>query len=1152
MNRFVLPSNREQCALSPSRPSASTNWWTFHAGLLPALALLLFGTVAPCFGVTFTQDTLISYTNFAYDGLDLIVTNCTVTVDGAHGFLGVHILNGGVLTHTATTNTVLGTNSLVVTDEAHSMSPAFPAVLNHPNVDLGSVVVTDPTGSNVFLAGSDYSLTVSNAFTSINLLPGSGIPDGATVLANYTALDALVFTGLQLAVTNDVEIEVGGAINANGKGYGPGFGPGAGNSLLTNFPSSYYAGSGGGHGGFGGISVTRAEGGNAYGSITTPTDSGSGGGAGTGAGGWGGGVVNLSVGGLLRVNGQLKSNGANGVNPHSGGGAGGSILLSAQAISGSGTISANGGGGEPQDGGGGGGGQIALYSINSNTFSGILSAAGGTRAASGGAGTIYSANPLTNINPRLVVDNGGQNGASTLLSAAGIAVVTLSGGAIAQPAANLTLRSLTIRSNCWLTWGPNQSQTITILSNATIDARGGITADGKGFTSGLGTGAGHSVLASNVFTGSGASYAGIGGPSAYGATAGIAYGSMTQPQDLGSGGGSGNAQGNTGGSGGGRAQLSVQGVLTVNGLVSANGSSGGGPGSGGGSGGTIWLLVTTIAGNGTISANGGAGVLPFGGGGGGGRVAIQYTNLQFTGNVMAHGGAGATNGGAGTIYWRGQGSTLPQVTVDNAGLASPGNTVLVLTGVPCNLTISGRAMASHTNATIANLLIASNSWLTSLSGSALLQISVTNSATIQSGGGITLDGLGSAAGSGTGAGRTVVSTFYGTVGSGGGYGGAGGASISNNPGGTAYGNFAAPSVSGSGGGNGTGTAPNNAGGSGGGALQLTVGNSLIVDGSITANGKSGVGRGSGGGSGGTLQITAGTISGNGNILAAGGNGDLPYGGGGGGGRVAVSYRTNLFAGNLRAYGGSGYTYGGAGTVFIGMQSVTQPLPNGILTIDNGGKSGTNTPLTATNLTYDLTISGGARAVTGPLTSPYMFRTLLITSNSWLLITNLQQTVFNITNASIQAGGGIIADGFGSAAGAGQGAGHSSSQIGLGGSVGSGAGHGGAGGASSFGPGGIIYDSISAPTLSGSGGGNGSLPTVPSGGAGGGAFRLNVSGSLTVNGNLSANGLSATDLGSGGGQFSRWQPGRRRWWCRRSHRVLLRHESIHRCLRRLRR
>ena len=359
--------------------------------------------------MTFTTDTLIAYTNSVFDGQEIVVSNCTVTVDGTHGFLNVRVLSGGVLTHTATTNAVVGTN--------------------------GGVVVN---------------------------------------------------AGLYLTVTNNVEVEAGGAIDASGRGYGAGLGPGAGASQMTNYPYSYYAGSGGGHAGYGGASSTQAPGGTGYDVLDLPQEAGSGGGAGSGSGGDGGGVVNLTAGGVVRVDGRVSADAAAGFNPHSGGGSGGSIWLKAQTISGAGVISAKGGAGELNDGGGGGGGgKIAIQWLASgtNAFTGTLGAQGGAGAMAGGAGSIITLRVSASSEARLLVDNGGQSGAKTWLFLHGTYDVTISGGAVAEPpgSGGAYINRLFVRSNGWFTWSSTGTVSVLVRSDAIVDAGGGIISDGRGY-----------------------------------------------------------------------------------------------------------------------------------------------------------------------------------------------------------------------------------------------------------------------------------------------------------------------------------------------------------------------------------------------------------------------------------------------------------------------------------------------------------------------------------------------------------------------------------------------------------------------------------------------------------------------------------------------
>ena len=153
----------------------------------------------------------------------------------------------------------------------------------------------------------------------------------------------------------------------------------------------------------------------------------------------------------------------------------------------------------------------------------------------------------------------------------------------------------------------------------------------------------------------------------------------------------------TGGAGGGAIRLTVTGVLQVDGRISARGTAGSSPSAGGGSGGSIYLTVGTLAGSGVISANGGAGNA-LGGGGGGGRIAITYTSANaFSGLMSAYGGGGYAWGGAGTIYTKANSQSTGLVMVDNGGQAGtntswPSGGTLDLT-VRSGATLSCRVLA---------------------------------------------------------------------------------------------------------------------------------------------------------------------------------------------------------------------------------------------------------------------------------------------------------------------------------------------------------------------------------------------------------------------------------------------------------------------------
>ncbi|HSD82244.1 MAG TPA: invasin domain 3-containing protein, partial [Anaerolineae bacterium] len=154
-------------------------------------------------------------------------------------------------------------------------------------------------------------------------------------------------------------------------------------------------------------------------------------------------------------------------------------------------------------------------------------------------------------------------------------------------------------------------------------------------------------------------------------------------------------------------------------------------------------------------------------------------------------------------------------------------------------------------------------------------------------------------------------------------------------GGAPYGEVYQPRLLGSGGGIGNGTG----GGAGGGAVHLVIGETLLVDGTLSADGGAGASSqfdAGGGGSGGSLWIEAETLSGDGLIRAngssGGATGSYARAGGGSGGRIAVDYQASSFTGSLQARGGSSSSqYGGPGTIYV-----KGPSGLGLLTVDNAG------------------------------------------------------------------------------------------------------------------------------------------------------------------------------------------------------------------------
>ena len=101
---------------------------------------------------------------------------------------------------------------------------------------------------------------------------------------------------------------------------------------------------------------------------------------------------------------------------------------------------------------------------------------------------------------------------------------------------------------------------------------------------------------------------------------------------------------------------------------------------------------------------------------------------------------------------------------------------------------------------------------------------------------------------------------------------------------------------------------------GGGALHLHT-RLVINEGTIAANGAAGSTY-IGGGSGGGIYMSTLELEGSGTIEVVGGAGGS-YAGGGGGGRIWIMYEsTRFWFGEFKAEGGSGYTIGGAGPVYL--------------------------------------------------------------------------------------------------------------------------------------------------------------------------------------------------------------------------------------------
>ena len=144
-------------------------------------------------------------------------------------------------------------------------------------------------------------------------------------------------------------------------------------------------------------------------------------------------------------------------------------------------------------------------------------------------------------------------------------------------------------------------------------------------------------------------------------------------------------------------------------------------------------------------------------------------------------------------------------------------------------------------------------------------------------------------------------------GNGGSYGGLGGGDSNNQ---SLYGNISHPTDYGSTGG---GSSPGR--GEGGGVIILNIAD-FVHDGLIEASGGAGS-SGNGGGSGGSIQVVTGFLKGTGVFRAQGGDASFPAGGGGGG-RIGITVLQgqSAFTGVYDATGGNGHKAGASGTILI--------------------------------------------------------------------------------------------------------------------------------------------------------------------------------------------------------------------------------------------
>ena len=194
---------------------------------------------------------------------------------------------------------------------------------------------------------------------------------------------------------------------------------------------------------------------------------------------------------------------------------------------------------------------------------------------------------------------------------------------------------------------------IELTGNLTIEAGAAIDVTGRGYPAD--TTYPETELAGSY---SGGSHLGQGG--IYDVPAGETYGSVVRPLENGAGGRSGGLPG------GGSVRIVARDV-TVDGEIRADGQSSPLNSRQAGAGGSVWIRAAGLmSGGGLVSARGGNPGSSYTSGGGG-AIAVEHGGLagEVAHRLFAEGGVTALQGGAGTVYAFGPGSTFGDLVIDN-------------------------------------------------------------------------------------------------------------------------------------------------------------------------------------------------------------------------------------------------------------------------------------------------------------------------------------------------------------------------------------------------------------------------------------------------------------------------------------------------------
>jgi hypothetical protein len=1003
--------------------------------------------------VTFTSNTLIDTGNSAYEGQDLVVSNCTLTVNGPHGFNSLRVTGSGVVTHSAAT-----------TIQAYAL-----------DLTIAGSLVIDAT-ARIDVSGRGY-LAGRTA--------GNSTDGGATGTAGGS------YGGLGFSYNGSANAVYGADYrdpSQPGSGSGPGGGaPSAGGGLVRITAGSAQID--------GAILANGATG--------TVCSSG---------GGSGGGLL-LNV-GTLSGSGQLAANGGSGADSwcgSAGSGGGGRVAVTYTTVTGfdlTSLVTAHGGGGGPRYYLTATGDLGTVYYKQNGGPGTLLLANHGQKVSP----WTYIGLPSDTI---FAVDSLVVSGAGVVAATAGGAPIQANAVALLNGAVLTHLAATTDRVY-ELEMTVAGSLTIDASSRLDVSGRGYLGGRTVGNTT-VGAATGHAGGAYGGLGAAGANWWGRDGQCnpAYGdyldpndLGSGGSPGGST-----GAGGGlvrisagsaqidgailanGGAASSGMGGASGGSIRLDV-GTLSGSGQIAANGANGhyveNANLGGGGGGGRVAVYYANADGfdlTNRVLAHGGAGT----------GAALGSVGTVF---LQPNGGAGQlliTSHATAAGLWTPLGSPTDAVfQADNLVVSGTGVMAATAGGAPIQanaVAVVNGAVLTHQPATADHVYA--------------LAMAITGSLTIDASSRLDVTGRGYLAG------RTVGNTTAGaaTGHAGGAYGGLGAAGGNwwgrDGQCNSAYGDYLNPNDLGSGG------SPGGSTGAGGGLVRISAG-SAQIDGAILANGGA-ASSGMGGASGGGIRLDVGTLSGSGQIAANGANGhyveNANWGGSGGGGRVAVYYANADgfdLTNRVMAHGGTGTgsAVGSVGTVYLQPSGGTGQL----LVTSHGTAVGLWTPL---GRATDAVLQAGTLVVSGAgvvavATDGLPIEAVSVTLRDGAVLSHLPATSQREYSLRLTVTGSLLVDATAKIDVTGRGylAGTTVGNTTVGAATGSGGGsYGGLGGhggcAWTLGS---LYGDEHDPFELGSGG---------SGAAGGGLVRI-TAGSAQIEGAILANGANSGSADTGGG------------------------------------